>query len=84
VAVIVAPTGGHIQGIATVGGQVTPGAKVTLIRDGVWLRDINATGDGWFGAVELPPGAYTVVVTLPDGRQEWRQGVVTAGLVTSL
>jgi uncharacterized lipoprotein YddW (UPF0748 family) len=81
---IVAPTGGHIQGIATVGGQVTPGAKVTLIRDGVWLRDINATGDGWFGAVELPPGAYTVVVTLPDGRQEWRQGVVTAGLVTSL
>jgi uncharacterized lipoprotein YddW (UPF0748 family) len=81
---IVAPTGGHIQGIASVGGQVAPGAKVSLIRDGVWLRDISAMGDGWFGAVELPPGLYTVAITLPDGRQEWRQAPVNPGLVTSL
>jgi uncharacterized lipoprotein YddW (UPF0748 family) len=81
---IVAPTGGMLQGIASVEGQVAGGAKVSLIRDGVWLRDLAAAGDGWFGAVELPPGNYSVVVTLPDGRQEWRQTVVQAGLVSSL
>jgi uncharacterized lipoprotein YddW (UPF0748 family) len=80
---IVAPSGGHLQGIATVDGHVTPDAKVTLIRDGVWLRDIAAMGDGWFGAVELPPGLYTVVVTGPDGRQSWMQAPVRPGQVTS-
>jgi uncharacterized lipoprotein YddW (UPF0748 family) len=81
---IVAPSGGMLQGIAGVGGEVAGGAKVTLIHEGQWLRDIAAAGDGWFGAVELPPGQYTVVVTLADGRQEWRQATVTAGLVTSM
>jgi hypothetical protein len=73
-----------LQGIASVEGQVAGGAKISLIRDGVWLRDLAAAGDGWFGAVELPPGNYSVVVTLPDGRQEWRQTVVRPGLVSSL
>lgn len=81
---IVAPTGGHLQGIATVDGQVVPGAKVTLIRDGVWLRDIQASADGWFGAVELPPGAYQVVITRGDGKQSWLSAPITPGLVTSL
>jgi len=81
---IVAPTGGHLQGIATVDGQLAPDAKVTLIRDGVWLRDIAAMGDGWFGAVELPPGQYTIVVTSADGRQSWMQAPIYPGLVTSL
>ena len=82
---IVAPTGGHLQGIAVVDGQVAPGAKVTLFHNGAWLRDLTAMGDGWFGAVELPSGLYTVVITHPDGRQVWREGVVVQpGLVTSL
>lgn len=81
---IVAPTGGMVQGIATVDGQVVPEAKVTLIRDGVWLRDIAASADGWFGAVELPPGNYTVVVTRGDGRQTWLNAPIRPGLVTSL
>jgi uncharacterized lipoprotein YddW (UPF0748 family) len=81
---VFAPSNGMLQGIASVGGQVAGGARVTLIRDGVWLKDIAAAGDGWFGAVELPPGAYTVVITLPDGRQEWRQAPVSPGAVTSL
>lgn len=81
---IAAPSTGMLQGIASVEGQVAGGAKVTLIRDGQWLRDIGASGDGWFGAVELPPGSYTVVITLPDGRQEWRQAQVSPGLVTSM
>lgn len=81
---VFAPTNGMLQGIASVEGQVAGGAKVTLIRDGVWLRDLVAAGDGWFGAVELPPGIYSVAVTLPDGRQEWRTAQVRPGLVSSL
>lgn len=78
------PTGGHIQGIATIDDQVAPDAKVTLIREGVWLGDIYATADGWYGAVELPPGRYTVVITRGDGAQAVYETTVTAGLVSSL
>lgn len=81
---VFAPTAGMLQGIASVEGQTVGGAKVTLIREGQWLRDISASGDGWFGAVELPPGNYTVVITRGDGKQEWRQAVVNPGVVTSL
>lgn len=81
---IAAPTGGMLQGIAAVNGTVTPGAKVTLIRDGQWLRDIGAGGDGWYGAVELPPGAYTVIITAGDGSQAVYQTTVSPGLVASV
>lgn len=81
---ITAPSGGHIQGIATVDGQVVPDAKVTLFRDGVWLRDLYASADGWFGAVELPPGSYSIIITRADGRQAVYAAPVRAGLVTSL
>lgn len=81
---IAAPTGGHLQGIATVDGQVAPDAKVTLFHNGEWLRDIHASADGWFGAVELPPGAYTIAITRADGAQTWLSATVAPGLVTSL
>ena len=81
---IATPTGGHIQGIATVDDQVVPNAKVSLIRDGVWLRDIYASADGWFGAVELPPGPYIIATTRADGKQNWRNTTINPGLVTSL
>jgi uncharacterized lipoprotein YddW (UPF0748 family) len=78
------PTGGHIQGIATIDGQVAPDAKVTLIREGAWLGDIYATADGWYGAVELPPGRYMVVITREDGAQAVYETTVTAGVVSGL
>jgi uncharacterized lipoprotein YddW (UPF0748 family) len=81
---IAAPTGGHLQGIAMVDDQIVPEAKVSLIRDGVWLRDIYASADGWFGIVELPPGAYTIAITRADGKQSWRTTTINPGLVTSL
>ncbi len=81
---IVAPTGGHLQGIATIDGQAIPEAKVTLFHQGVWLRDIYSMADGWFGAVELPPGNYNLAITAPDGRQSWFSTTVRPGLVSSL
>ncbi|NJN19344.1 MAG: family 10 glycosylhydrolase [Oscillochloris sp.] len=81
---IAAPTAGHLQGIAAVAGQIVPGAKITIIHEGQWLYDISAGTDGWYGAVELPPGSYTIVVTAADGRQQAYPTVITPGLVTSL
>lgn len=78
------PTTGHLQGIAAVDGEVLPGAKVSLVRDGSWVRDISAQGDGWYGAVDLEPGPYTIVVHHPDGvRQGFYDVVIKAGLVTN-
>lgn len=63
------PTTGHLQAIAAVDGQMVPDAHVSLFRQGVWLRDLSASFDGWFGAVDLEPGAYTVLVRNPaNGR----------------
>ncbi|MBP1464481.1 family 10 glycosylhydrolase [Candidatus Chloroploca sp. M-50] len=81
---IVAPTAGHLQGMAAIDGVLTPDARVTLIHEGAWLRDLTASADGWFGAVELPPGNYTVVVTQNDRQHTWHNVVVRPGLVTSL
>jgi uncharacterized lipoprotein YddW (UPF0748 family) len=79
-----APTGGQLQGIASVDGQIAPDAKVTLIHEGNWLGDIYATGDGWYGAVELPPGRYVIVITRGDGAQAIYETTITPGLVSSL
>lgn len=78
------PTTGHLQGIATIDGQVVPDAHVALFRDGQWVSDLSASTDGWYGAVELAPGAYTIVVRRPaDGRTVELTTQVRAGLVTS-
>jgi Uncharacterized protein conserved in bacteria len=49
------PTTGHLQGMATIDGQIISDARVSLFKDGTWLRDITASYDGWYGAVELDP-----------------------------
>lgn len=77
------PTTGHLQGMATIDGQVVSDAKVSLIKDGVWLRDLAASYDGWYGAVDLEPGAYTVVVHGPNDRTVPYEVFVRPGLVTN-
>jgi hypothetical protein len=59
-------------------------AKVTIIHNGNWLRDIYAAADGWYGAVDLPPGNYTVIITDADGRQNVINTVITPGVVTNI
>jgi uncharacterized lipoprotein YddW (UPF0748 family) len=80
---VYSPTNGHIQGIATIDGQFIPDARVTLFRDGVWAGDLQAQADGWYGAVELAPGRYTVVVQQGD-RSATYETEIRAGLVTSI
>ncbi len=77
------PTTGHLQGMATIDGQIISDARVSLFKDGAWLRDITASYDGWYGAVELDPGLYTVVIHGHDGRTVQHDIVVKAGMVMS-
>ncbi|MCU0492504.1 MAG: family 10 glycosylhydrolase [Chloroflexaceae bacterium] len=80
---VVAPTTGMLQGMAAIDGQLVPDAAVSLLHEGNWLRDITASADGWYGAVELPPGSYTVVFRNPqNGRTNQVEVQVRPGLVT--
>lgn len=80
------PTTGHLQGIATIEGQVVADAHITLYRNGAWTREFTGTGDGWYGVIELEPGQYTVVVKDPARPErnttfalDIRAGQVTSG-----
>lgn len=75
------PTTGHLQGMAWVDGQIVPNAHVSLFKDGNWVRDMTAAYDGWYGAVELEPGNYTVVIRGPNDRTIEHQVVIKAGMV---
>lgn len=46
-------------------GVSSDGATVTL--SGPVERSVRSDGGGWFGLVDLPPGAYAASVALPDG-----------------
>ncbi len=79
---VVSPTKGMVQGIATIDGEIIPDAQVSLIKDGQWVRDVTASVDGWYGAVELEPGTYAVLVKAADGREAIYEGVsVVPGVV---
>jgi uncharacterized lipoprotein YddW (UPF0748 family) len=80
---VYAPTNGHLQGMALIDGRIVPDARITLFREGVWLGELQAYADGWYGAVELPPGRYSVVVQQGDQSATY-ETEIRAGLVTSL
>jgi hypothetical protein len=81
---IVAPTTGQLQGMAVVDGEIVGDAAISLFRNGAWERDLSASADGWFGAVELPPGAYTILVRNPAAERAVEYNVtVHAGLVAN-
>jgi uncharacterized lipoprotein YddW (UPF0748 family) len=82
---IASPTAGHLQGIAALEGQVLADAHITLFREGAWVRELSAASDGWYGAVELEPGNYTIAIRdrRDAGRAATFEVVVRAGEVTS-
>jgi uncharacterized lipoprotein YddW (UPF0748 family) len=79
------PTAGHVQGIASIDRQPVPDAQIALYHEGAWVRNLNAAVDGWYGAVELAPGAYRATISDPrdPNRTTPLELVVRAGLVTS-
>jgi hypothetical protein len=80
---VYAPTTGMVQGIATIDGQAVADARVSLLREGTWVGDLQAQYDGWYGAIELQPGNYTVVIQSGD-RQNVLETTIQPGQVTGL
>jgi uncharacterized lipoprotein YddW (UPF0748 family) len=80
---VYAPTTGMVQGIATIDGQAVADARVSLLRDGTWVGDLQAQYDGWYGAIELQPGNYTIVIQSGD-RQNVLETTIQPGQVTGL
>jgi hypothetical protein len=57
---------------------------VALVRDGQWLYDIPTSYDGWYGAVDLEPGTYSIGIRHPEtGQEVWHNVTVQAGQVTN-
>lgn len=78
------PTHGHLQGIAMVNGAIVSDYRVSLLKDGQWVRDIPTSYDGWYGAVDLEPGFYQVYIEHPTtGESVQHEVAVQAGLVTN-
>jgi hypothetical protein len=80
---VYAMTHGHLQGIAAVNGEVVSDGHVALAKDGQWLRDLPTGYDGWYGAVDLEPGVYQVVIQHPTAGQVTHDVVIQAGMVTN-
>ncbi len=77
------PTRGHLMGIAQVDGQIVSDYRVLLFRNGEWVRNARTGYDGWYGAVDLEPGEYQVVIEHPQtGGRAVHTVAVLAGAVT--
>ena len=78
-----APRLGHLTGVATHGGAPLDTARVYLADRRGNVRPIETDGNGFFGAVDLDPDTYNVVVTAA-GVMLRGTVVVTPGAVTSV
>jgi hypothetical protein len=70
-----APATGHLMGTVTTGGNPADGATVTLT--GPVKRTATTDGSGFYGLVDLPPGAYRVSTGSITQTATIRAGVVT-------
>lgn len=75
---------GHLQGIAAVDGNIVSDYRVSLVKDGQWVRDVPTAYDGWYGAVDLDPGWYTIIVKHPaTGAEAAYDVLIEPGKVTN-
>ncbi len=71
-----APTTGHLMGHARSGGEPLDSAAAYIYNsEGRIERAVRADGGGFFGAVDLPPGEYAVIVVHRD--RGWVSNVLT-------
>jgi hypothetical protein len=74
---------GHLQGIAAVSGEVLSDGIVSLVKDGQWVGDVPTSYDGWYGAVDLQPGWYNVVIKHPTAGEVVHDVLIEPGQVTN-
>jgi uncharacterized lipoprotein YddW (UPF0748 family) len=77
------PTKGHLMGY-TLGGSTSnalDGATITL--SGPAQRKLTSDATGFYGAVDLPPGAYTLIASFPGYVSGTNTCTISAGKVTT-
>ncbi len=79
-----APTTGHLMGWAVGPAGFLDRTVVTLTSSATLTRTLLTDGNGFFGAVDLPPGDYAAEVKGADWRYHRLIGRVVAGQVTRL
>lgn len=81
------PTKGAIKGTILRASDLSwvDSALVTIIRNGLPVKTMYADGTGYYGAVELDPGVYSITMSAP-GLSTVRTDsvIVTAGLTTTV
>lgn len=78
------PATGHLKGFLYTGKttNVLDGATVTLIAKGE--RTARSDGTGFYGFVDVPPGDYSVVVSVGGANGSTNRCTITKGKVTNL
>jgi uncharacterized lipoprotein YddW (UPF0748 family) len=77
------PVNGHLKGFVS-GGDLTntlDGATITVT--GPKKRNLTSDATGFYGAVDLPPGTYTIVTSFPEYASATNTCGVVAGKVTT-
>jgi hypothetical protein len=77
------PVKGHLKGFVFSGknNEALDGAKITLT--GATNKTMTADATGFYGAVDLEPGKYTLTTVSPDHAARTNEIAITAGNVTS-
>jgi uncharacterized lipoprotein YddW (UPF0748 family) len=81
------PTTGHLKGtvLQAAGLSWVDGATVEIVRDGSPVKMLTTDGTGFYGAVHLQPGIYSIMVRAPGvPSQHVGRVLVSPGLVTSV
>lgn len=79
------PTRGFAKGIVTADDTQLPLDRATVTFTGPTTRTISTDGNGFYGAVNLLPGLYTVTASMPKAAYDpaSAQITITAGVVAS-
>jgi len=80
-------TTGHLKGTVLHADHLlwVDGATVELARDGTTVRTLTTDGTGFYGAVHLEPGVYSITVRPRNAPSRYAARVlVSPGLVTSV
>ncbi|HLS27835.1 MAG TPA: family 10 glycosylhydrolase, partial [Opitutales bacterium] len=78
------PTRGHAMGIVTANDTDAPFDHATITFNGPENRTVYSDGNGFYGAVDLIPGTYTVTASMPTSAYDpaTAEITVTAGSVS--
>jgi uncharacterized lipoprotein YddW (UPF0748 family) len=77
------PTHGHLRGFVELAADSARLDGATVRLSGPATRTLSTDANGFFGAVDLPAGSYSITATYPGLESATTHASITAGSVTS-